>query len=587
MKRFVVVLLLSGSVCAPALAKTWQRGTAQLFCHRTANEDAPENTLESLEQAALLGCNVIEMDIRLTLDGELVLNHDGILERLTDGIGETETTYYDDLRLRDSGVWMGDRFAGIKVAKLDDALRLAHDLDVRLILHLKTKGIGEQVLLLLRRDDMLDRVQFIGEWDDVKQLYPAATSTGFESIWTNPGVTADEIEAHHREGKSVVVNFSANGHDMDLGGMKAAVAAGADGINVDYPRLGADAVGRPVEEKLRTLSNQASIGETPARTKAILALSRYHGFPLQDEFLRWLLDADDDVSRAAAIALVTERPRPTVDVFADALHSKNAHARANAAWALGHLAAPASMLKPLLADKDPQVLEEVLVALTHASGDVSAKALLPLLAHPDPVVRGTAALALARHQPAVALIAVPAQFRKELAQLTRLDDNFHRKTSRQLSDEEIVEIRGYIRCEMKMLEAISMLKGIAATHVLEELSLRHNVQFAEMTPLISSFQLWDRVGADPLSAVKALGFKDIAIADRAEWILIHGGPGVLPDVRLALKSYDVGVRERAIRIVAWQDDEGSLELLREMKGSSDADLIAWAIKKIESLRFKN
>jgi len=28
--------------------------------------------------------------------------------------------------------------------------------------------------------------------------------------------------------------------------MKAAVAAGVDGVNVDYPRLGADAVGRPV-----------------------------------------------------------------------------------------------------------------------------------------------------------------------------------------------------------------------------------------------------------------------------------------------------------------------------------------------------
>jgi HEAT repeat protein len=585
MKRFVVVLLLTGSVCAPALAKTWQRGTVQLFCHRTANNDAPENTLESLEQAALLGCNVIEIDVRPTLDGELVLNHDGILERLTDGIGETETTYYGDLHLRDSGVWMGDRFAGIKVAKLDDALRLAHDLDVRLILHLKTKGVGAQVLSLLRREDMLERVQFIGEWDDVKQLYPAATSIGFEAIWTNPGVTANEIEGYHREGKSVVVNFSANGHDMDLAGMKAAVAAGADGVNVDYPRLGADAVGRPVEEKLRALSNQASVGDTHVRAKAIFALSRYHGFPLQDEFLHWLLDANDDVSRAAAIALVTEQPRPTAAVFADALHSKNAHARANAAWALGHLAAPASVLSPLLADKDPQVLEETLVALAHVPGDVSAKSLLPLLAHSDPVVRGTAALALARHQPAVALTAVPAQFRKELAQLTRLDDNFHKKATLQLSDEEIVEIRGYIRCEMKMLEAISILKGPTATRTLEELALRHNVQFAEMTPLISSFQLWDRVGADPLPAVKALGSKDVAIADRAEWILIHGGPNVLPDVRLALKSDDVAVRDKAIRIVAWQGDEGSLETLRGMNDSSDADLVAWAIKKIESLQF--
>jgi Glycerophosphoryl diester phosphodiesterase family len=39
-------------------------GGVQLLCHRTANEDVPENTLESLEQAALLGCNVVEIDLR-------------------------------------------------------------------------------------------------------------------------------------------------------------------------------------------------------------------------------------------------------------------------------------------------------------------------------------------------------------------------------------------------------------------------------------------------------------------------------------------------------------------------------------------
>ena len=34
----------------------------------------------------MLGCNVVEIDLRRTLDGEIVLNHDGILERLSDGV---------------------------------------------------------------------------------------------------------------------------------------------------------------------------------------------------------------------------------------------------------------------------------------------------------------------------------------------------------------------------------------------------------------------------------------------------------------------------------------------------------------------
>jgi hypothetical protein len=59
-----------------------------LLCHRTANQEVPENTLASLEAAALFGCNVVEIDLRRTLDGQIVLDHDGVPERPTDGIGE-------------------------------------------------------------------------------------------------------------------------------------------------------------------------------------------------------------------------------------------------------------------------------------------------------------------------------------------------------------------------------------------------------------------------------------------------------------------------------------------------------------------
>src|SRR5271155_6267962 len=103
MKRIGFALFLIFPAIGTMRAATLQPGGVQLLCHRTANEDVPENTLESLQQAALLGCNVVEIDIRKTLDGKIVLNHDGIMERLTDGEGEVEKSYYDDLRLRDAG----------------------------------------------------------------------------------------------------------------------------------------------------------------------------------------------------------------------------------------------------------------------------------------------------------------------------------------------------------------------------------------------------------------------------------------------------------------------------------------------------
>src|SRR5271168_1553828 len=115
MKRIGFALFLIFPAIGTMRAATLQPGGVQLLCHRTANEDVPENTLESLEQASLLGCDVVELDVRRTLDGVVILNHDGFLERLTDGVGEVETTYYDDMRLRDVGGWMGERFTGMRI----------------------------------------------------------------------------------------------------------------------------------------------------------------------------------------------------------------------------------------------------------------------------------------------------------------------------------------------------------------------------------------------------------------------------------------------------------------------------------------
>ena len=584
MKRVCAVLLIVTFASTP-MVRALQPGRVQLLCHRTANQDVPENTLESLEQAALLGCNVVELDARRTLDGELVLNHDGVLERLTDGIGEVETTYSGDLELRDFGGWMGDRFTGMRVARFEDALRLARKMDIRLVVDMKTKGMGADVLELLQREGMLERVQFNGEWSDVKQLYPAATNAGTGTTWVQPGVTAEQVKAYHREGNAVVANFSANDHQLDLAAMKAAVAAGVDGINVDYPRLGADAVGRPVERKIHELQINASSGENASRARAILALSKYRGFPLQDKFALWMLDADNNVSRAAALALVTARPQPPLSVFAEALRSEHQDARANAAWALGILHAPASMVLPLLQDKDLRVLQETLMALARAPGDVTATALLPFLSNETAAVRGAAAMALARHQPEVAIKAIPVQMRLEMKASLKLGEDYERRGKPQLTQPEIDEITGRFRSQMKMLQALSMLKGPEATQVLEELAFQPGEGFTQFDSVVAGFKLWDRIGAQAQPAVEALGSSDSQMADRTEWMLVQAGPAVLPDVRTALGSANPSVRERAIRIVAWQGDAESLEVLRTMLKADppNADLVSWAIEKIESL----
>jgi len=61
----------------------------KIWAHRGCSQMYPENTLLSFDKAAeIVGLTGIELDIQLTRDGHIVIFHDEILERTTDGIGK-------------------------------------------------------------------------------------------------------------------------------------------------------------------------------------------------------------------------------------------------------------------------------------------------------------------------------------------------------------------------------------------------------------------------------------------------------------------------------------------------------------------
>lgn len=587
MKNPLLLIALLGFTISPLHAEIFQRGKVQLVCHRTANRDMPENTLESLELAARMGCNVVEVDVRRTLDGQLVLNHDDYLERLTSGMGNVELTSYDELNLLDTGAWMGQRFAHMRIPRFEDALQIAREQGICLYLDIKTRGIGPLVLAALQREGMLERVVFGGEWDDIPPLYPKANQ-GLVAF-VGPGTAPEQVATLQHEGKFVIANFSANAHEMDLPSMRAAVAAGVDAINVDYPRLGADAVGRPVEAKLAALASTASAGPIQTRVAAIRELSHYTGFPTQQLFQRWLLDPDDRISRASAVALVIARPATPVQIFIDALSAPEATARQNAAWAIGMQSAAATdALLPLLLDKNPEVLKETLLAISRCPGDVPANQLLPFLNSSTPVVRGAAALALARHQPQVAAHAIPELLDREEQEIARDYAKYVLRGEPKLTQQEIDPIIETYREQMKLIQALEFLSTGDALHSLAAQAFRPVEDYSRVTSLVSGYQLWDRIAADPTSAIQALSSPDIEVANRAEWVLVKAGPSVLPILRQTLPSADATTRTRIIRILAWQGDSESIPLLRGLNISNPQDkaLKDWALQKIELLSFQ-
>lgn len=74
-----------------------------VIAHRGNAAHAPENTLESFHQAVALGADALELDVRLSRDGVLVVLHDPTLARTTDRSGEVAALSAAEIRRGDAG----------------------------------------------------------------------------------------------------------------------------------------------------------------------------------------------------------------------------------------------------------------------------------------------------------------------------------------------------------------------------------------------------------------------------------------------------------------------------------------------------
>lgn len=138
-----------------------------MVAHRGDSAHLPENTLAAALRAVEVGADALEVDVRLTLDGEPVLFHDAGLRRLTGIEGEVERTKLG--RLRDLRVGSGGDGAPIPtlrelVAAMPESFPLNLELKRRHagiedLLQAVSEVIGERGSVLVSSFDreLLDR----------------------------------------------------------------------------------------------------------------------------------------------------------------------------------------------------------------------------------------------------------------------------------------------------------------------------------------------------------------------------------------------------------------------------------------------
>jgi len=178
------LLLLATGIAASAAGSSYR-----LFAHRggVVEDKHPDNSAAALQAAVARGYWGLEIDIRETKDGVLVMQHDPDLQ-----------LNFGDPRPIFASTWaelqpLRTKAGAQALWRFEDVVKAAHDAGLHLMLDSKdphAPGFPEKVEAILRQHDMLGRVVIIGTADAMNHFTgKAPVGKKFRSL--QPLVDAD------------------------------------------------------------------------------------------------------------------------------------------------------------------------------------------------------------------------------------------------------------------------------------------------------------------------------------------------------------------------------------------------------------
>jgi glycerophosphoryl diester phosphodiesterase len=239
----VFLLLLGGALDA-------QTKKIVVISHRGEHLRHPENTMPAFEEAVRVGADYIEVDVRTTSDGKLVLMHDASVARTTDGQGDVAKMTFDEIRALDAGIKKGTEFRGTKVPTFDEVLDYARGkiniyVDVKyvtatdLVEHIHDHGMTDHVVIYSGRIS-----KAIQDLDSSLRIMPEAGNPQFAQTLVDqlhPKVLAFDANdfkpdtiAVAKEAKALIYVDRLGPADT-AASWQQAIDAGADGIQTDHP----------------------------------------------------------------------------------------------------------------------------------------------------------------------------------------------------------------------------------------------------------------------------------------------------------------------------------------------------------------
>ncbi|HWK79672.1 MAG TPA: glycerophosphodiester phosphodiesterase family protein [Thermomicrobiales bacterium] len=231
----------------------------RLIGHRGARNEAPENTLAGFAHARALGLDAIELDLRQTRDGQIVVIHDATVDRTTNGEGSVADLTLADLRALDARsvhpAWPNP----VTIPTLDEVLHWAGPTGMFLQIEIKADSLDrmaatiDEAVRQVTRWNMAGRVLFSSfdadaiTWlRDRHPAWPRAYVGGFHEpvdLEMAVGLGCEQIDVSLQHGRQDVV-AEAHARGLRVIGWQCntpehvaeALAWGIDGATSDAPQ---------------------------------------------------------------------------------------------------------------------------------------------------------------------------------------------------------------------------------------------------------------------------------------------------------------------------------------------------------------
>jgi len=145
-----------------------QSNYVMVAAHRAGHNGHPENSLSAIQHAIDIGVDVIELDVKVTLDSVVVLNHDGTINRTTNSTGDPESYTWPELK--NFRLKMPDgTLTNEHLATFEEAMEMAKG-KVMVDIDIKTSNL-KPVVEVINKTGTWDQIFFFdNDYDALKEV---------------------------------------------------------------------------------------------------------------------------------------------------------------------------------------------------------------------------------------------------------------------------------------------------------------------------------------------------------------------------------------------------------------------------------